>query len=304
MSHSHRLDFERIRDFGQLELLARQMVDGFITGLHKSPYHGFSVEFAEHSLYNPGESTRHLDWKLYARTDRLYTKKYEEETNLRALILLDVSSSMYYPEPDHGKLGFGVVAAAALATMLQRQRDAVGLCTFADKTELITPLKSTSTHLHNLLLLLQRQWTAPEAARPTALSEVVHEVAERLHKRSMVIVLSDLLEQQDPERLLQALQHLKHNHHEVLLFHVADFRTELELDLPERPYLFVDLETGQQLKAQPSQVRQAYRQQVQQRLQDIRMRCGQYDIDLVAADCRQPVDQVLLPYLIMRKRMR
>lgn len=307
------LDLSKVREYGNLELLARQLVDGFITGLHKSPYHGFSVEFAEHRLYNNGESTRHIDWKVFARTDRLYTKVYEEETNLRCMILLDTSSSMYYPRKshdpahEHRKIRFAALAAGSLAYMLQRQRDAVGLCTFGQQIETLTPVKSTAVHLSTLFGHLQQplgRQDPDSLQRSTSVAPVIHEIAERLHRRSLVIVLSDMFDQRDPDELFAALRHLRHNHHEVLLFHVFDQHLEVEFGFDDRPTLFVDVETGQQIKAQPSQVRQAYQQQVEERFQTLKLRCGQYKIDFVTADVRQGLDQILLPYLIRRTRMR
>lgn len=300
------MDFNKIKEYGNLELLARQMVEGFITGLHKSPYHGFSVEFAEHSLYNPGESTRHIDWKVYARTDRLYTKRYEEETNLRAMILLDTSSSMYYPVENAGKVNFSIMAGASLAYMLQKQRDAVGLCTFSNELEIMTQVKSTPKHVHNLFLTLHRLLQEkPTQKKRTNVADVIHEVAERIHKRSLVVIFSDMMEQGvDNTELFAALQHLKHNNHEVLIFHVTDNATELSFDFPERPTIFVDVETGETAKAQPAQVRDYYQESVSAFYHDIKVKCGQYKIDFIEADCRKSVDQVLLPYLIKRGKMR
>ena len=158
-----KFSLDDVKQFSNIELLAKQMVEGFITGLHKSPYHGFSVEFAEHRLYNTGESTRHVDWKIFAKTDRLYTKRYEEETNLRCQIVIDQSSSMYYPEHNFGKMRFSVLAGAALTYLLHKQRDAVGLHTFSDKLELETPVKSSASHIHKLFIqfnhLLEKQKT-------------------------------------------------------------------------------------------------------------------------------------------------
>jgi uncharacterized protein (DUF58 family) len=299
------IDFEQIRAYGNLELLSKQLVEGFITGLHQSPYHGFSVEFAEHRLYNNGESTRHIDWKVFAKTDRLYTKQFEEETNLRCMVLLDTSSSMFYPQPSMAKFRFSVLAAGALSYMLQKQRDAVGLCTFSDRIEELTPAKSTSSHIHQLFLNLQRQFERTPQQHRTAVSQVIHEVAERINRRSLVIIFSDMMENvEQHEALFAALQHLKHNRHEVLLFHVFDRKTELDFDFPERPLVFVDVETGAEVKAQPAQVRQYYQEQVQARFRDLRLKAGQYKIDFIEADCGQELDQVLLPYLIKRKRMR
>src|ERR1043165_357283 len=182
-----KLNFEEIKQSGSLELLAKQLVEGFITGLHKSPYHGFSVEFAEHRLYNEGQSTRHIDWKVFARTDRLYTKQYEEETNLRCLIAIDCSSSMYYPANTLAKLKFSVQSAAALAYLLHKQRDAVGLCLFSDKVDELTPVKSTSSHLDKMFTLLEKTLTPNAVRKSTRVSTVLHEIAEKIHKRSLVI---------------------------------------------------------------------------------------------------------------------
>jgi len=231
-----KLTLDKIREFGNIELLAKQMVEGFITGLHRSPFHGFSVEFAEHRLYNTGESTRHIDWKVFAKTDKLFVKRYEEETNLRCQILLDVSSSMYYPKETKGKLTFSVFAAAALAYMLQRQRDAVSIATFCDKIIEHTPCKSTTIHLHQVFLLLQKLLDAESNLQATLASKVFHEIAEKIHRRSLVVIFSDMFEQiEDAQELFGALQHLKHQQHEVLLFHVVDKKTEQDFVFENRP---------------------------------------------------------------------
>ena len=304
------LDLAAIRSFENLELLARQLVDGFVTGLHQSPYHGFSVEFSEHRLYNPGESTRHLDWKVLARTDKLFVKRYEEETNLRAHLLLDVSASMYYPVPGHEKLKFSVLAAAALTTLLTRQRDAVGLVTFADTIELQTPVRSTSTHRHTLLLALQQllERPAPGAAarRTTDVAGVLHTIAQQIPKRSLVVVFSDMLGRgaQEQEAALAALQHLRHQHHEVLLFHVLDRATETDFEFQNRPYIFEDVETGQQVRLQPAQVRAQYQAAMRLFEAELALRCGQLKIDFVPVDVREPFDRVLQAYLTKRGKAR
>jgi len=307
------LDLAAIRSFENLELLARQLVDGFITGLHQSPYHGFSVEFSEHRLYNPGESTRHMDWKVFARTDKLFVKRYEEETNLRAHLLLDVSPSMYYPAPGHDKLKFSVLAAAALTTLLQRQRDAVGLVTFGEQIELQTPVRSTSAHRHTLLLtlqqLLERPAPAPSTRRPSATTDVagvLHAIAQQILKRSLVIVFSDMLGRgaQEQEAALAALQHLRHQHHEVLLFHILDRATESNFDFQDRPYIFEDVETGEEVRLQPAQVREQYRVAMRQFEEDLALRCGQLKIDFVPVDVREPFAKVLHAYLVKRGKAR
>lgn len=307
------LDLAAVRSFENLELLARQLVDGFITGLHQSPYHGFSVEFSEHRLYNPGDSTRHIDWKVFSRTDKLFVKRYEEETNLRAHLLLDVSASMYYPSPGHDKLRFSLLAAAALTTLLQRQRDAVGLVTFAEHVELQTPVRSTATHRHTLILTLQQllERPAPDAAtrRATASTDVagvLHTIAQQIPKRSLVIVFSDMLGRgaQEQEAALAALQHLRHQHHEVLLFHVLDRATESEFAFQDRPYIFEDVETGQEIRLQPSQVREQYRTAMRKFEEDLALRCGQLKIDFVPVDVRESFDKVLYAYLVKRGKAR
>ncbi|AZQ61985.1 DUF58 domain-containing protein [Flammeovirga pectinis] len=299
------ISFDTIRQYGNIELLAKQMVEGFITGLHKSPYHGFSVEFAEHNLYNPGESTRHIDWKVYARTDKLFTKRYEEETNLRAMIVLDRSLSMYYPDKTYDKMGFSTMAAASIAYMLQKQRDAVGLCTFSDDLEEMTQVKSTRTHLHQIFVKLQQMLEKAPPQGETHIAKVLHQVAETIHKRSLVIIFSDMMGQMgNRDEMFAALQHLKHNNHEVLLFHVADHSTELQLDFPERPFVFVDVETGQKEKLRPSQVKEQYEKTIQDLYHDLNVKCGQYKIDYVEVDSKKNIDQIILPYLIKRQRMR
>ena len=299
------LELKEIRSFGNIELLARQLVEGFITGLHKSPYHGFSVEFAEHRLYNTGESTRHIDWKVYAKTDRLYTKRYEEETNLRCQLVIDNSSSMYYPQENKGKITFSIMAAAAIAQLLQKQRDAVGLCTFSEDIEEQTQVKSTSSHLHKLFLILEEMLKSQPKMRQTSVASVLHKVAEKIHKRSLVVIFSDMFENlQEKEQIFGALQHLKHNKHEVLLFHVSDHKTELNFDFEERPYEFIDMEKGERLKLQPSQVKEAYHKHMLEYYHELKLKCGQARIDFIEADINEGFDHVLRSYLVKRAGMR
>jgi len=298
-------DLQKIREIGKIDLLAKQMVEGFITGLHKSPYHGFSVEFAEHRLYNTGESTRHIDWKVYARTDKLFSKRFEEETNLRCHMVIDNSSSMYYPVETKGKITFSVMAAAALAYLLQRQRDAVGITTFSDEIEIQTPVKSTSTHLHKLFIVLQKILNDRQTTKKTAVSDVLHQIARKIHKRSLVIIFSDMFDNRDDfGELMSALHHLKHNQHEVLLFHVTDPVTEFRFDFDERPYEFIDLETQQKLKLHPSQIRDMYQKEMGKYFQELKLKCGQFKIDFIEADINSAFDKVLSAYLIKRSKMK
>lgn len=300
-------DLTKIREFGNIEFLAKQLVEGFITGLHRSPFHGFSVEFAEHRLYNTGESTRHIDWKVFAKTDKLFTKRYEEETNLRCQLLLDVSSSMFYPKESQGKLTFSILAAAAIAYMLQKQKDAISLCTFSDHIELHTQTRSTPSHVHKLMLILEGLLKEPQKiqGQKTSVAEVVHQIADKINRRSLVIIFSDMFDNaSNINEVFSALQHLKHNQHEVLLFHVNDKRTELEFEFAERPYEFIDLESGQKIKLQPNQIRSHYQKQVQEFYKELKLKCGQYKIDLIEADIAQGFEQILYAYLIKREKMK
>jgi uncharacterized protein (DUF58 family) len=300
-----KLNLRETKNPASLELLARQLVEGFITGLHKSPYHGFSVEFAEHRLYNEGESTRHIDWKIYGRTDKLFTKQYEEETNLRCLIAVDISSSMFYPADTKAKIRFSTYTAAALSVMLSRQRDAVGLCLFSDKIHTLTPIKSTPTHIEKLYIHLENVLNENiKTTAKTNVAQVLHEVAEKIHKRSLVIIFSDMFDGGDTEELFKALQHLKHNKHEVIVFHVTDTETEMLLNFEDRPMEFVDMESGDRLKLNPADVRETYKRESDLFYKALKMRCNQYKIDFVEADVRQDVNMILQTYLIKRSKMR
>ncbi|HMQ01010.1 MAG TPA: DUF58 domain-containing protein, partial [Cyclobacteriaceae bacterium] len=255
MKKVEKLDFKEIKKFDNLELLARQLVEGFITGLHKSPYHGFSVEFAEHRLYNEGESTRHVDWKVYARTDKLFTKQYEEETNLRCQIVIDNSASMHYPVPGKDKLKFSVFCAAAIAYLLQKQRDAVGITIFSDRVNYASQVKATASHLNKLLQTLQQLIEEEPSGKATDVAAVIHEIAETNHRRSLIIIFSDMFENSGNQtELFKALQHLKHNKHEVLLFHVAEYESEFAFEFEDRPHRFIDLESGDKIELNPGQI--------------------------------------------------
>jgi len=306
------LDQQQLQQFTHLELLARQVVEGFITGLHKSPFHGFSVEFAEHRIYNTGEPTKHIDWKLYGRTDKLFVKRYEEETNLRCQIVIDNSSSMYFPLPEKGqtvssnKIIFSAHCAAALIELLRTQRDAVGLSIFAEQLELHTPARSSMVHHKMLYSELEKllQPITPEVKRKTFAVDALHQIAESIHKRSLVILFSDMFDSGDEnDELFSALQHLKHNKHEVILFHVTDKSKELDFEFENRPYTFVDMETGEEVKVNPSEIKSTYTQAIADFKKELALRCAQYRIDFVEADINEGFRQVLLPYLLKRTRM-
>jgi len=308
------LHSQTVKQFSRLELLAKQVVEGFITGLHKSPFHGFSVEFAEHRLYNTGESTRHIDWKLFGRTERLFVKRYEEETNLRCQIVIDTSSSMYFPAAgntgmgDVSKLGFSVYSAAALVHLLKRQRDAFGLSLFSEKVHLHTDSRSTQVHSKLVFTGLEKLLERPEASGRARSSgaQALHEVADKIKRRSLVVIFSDMMENSDRSQddLWAALQHMRHNRHEVILFHVADRRHEIDFDFEGRPHRFIDMETGEELRLNPADVRESYLAAMSDFERQLKLRCGQYGIELVQADVNQPFDKVLLPYLLKRKRLR
>jgi uncharacterized protein (DUF58 family) len=306
------LDHNRIEQFSPLELLAKQVVEGTITGLHKSPFHGFSVEFAEHRQYNAGESTRHIDWKLYGRTDKMYVKRYEEETNLRCRIIIDCSSSMYFPKMDSptidnpNKIVFSVYAAAALISLMNKQRDTTGLSLFTDKVEFHSHSKSNSVHQKHLFTELEKLLDLKTSGNDnhTNITNSLHQVAELIHKRSLVIIFSDMFDDIDrQEEMFSTLQHFKHYKHEVILFHVTDKKVEEELDLDDRPYKFIDMESGELLRVNPVEIREKYMEEAKKANHELEVRCGRYGIDYVEADINKGFEGILLPYLMKRKKL-
>lgn len=300
---------EHLVQFGSLDLLAKQVVEGFVTGLHKSPFHGFSVEFAEHRLYNKGESTRHVDWKLYARTEKLFTKKYEEETNLRCQMVLDCSSSMYFKKSKKSlsKIEYAVYCIASLIELLKKQRDAVGLSLFTAKLNLHTDTKSSTRHHRYLYGELEKHLKEYSSSdtKQTAAVKALHDIAELCHKRSLIVIFSDMIDDpKNKEELFQALQHLKHNNHEVILFHVIDKETEINFELENRPYTMVDMETGEKVKLNPQQIKLNYQEQTRAYFKEIKEKCASYAIDFIQTDIEKPIDEVLVKYLIKRRKMR
>ncbi len=305
----HQIDLQQIHYYSKLELIAKQVVEGFITGLHKSPFHGFSVEFAEHRLYNTGESTKHIDWKLYGRTEKLFIKRYEEETNLRCQLIIDASSSMYFPEIDFNaekfnKIKFSVYAAAAIMNLLKKQRDAVGLSIFSDKLDVHSPTKSSSVHHKYLINELESLINSPKKNTKTSSINALHTIAETVHKRSLMIIFSDMMENvDDDEQLFAALQHLKYNKHEVILFHTYDKKLELDFEFENRPYQFIDLETGEEIKVHPNDVKKNYIENMQKRKKMLKLKCLQFGIEFVEADVNQGFNSILQSYLIKRAKM-
>ncbi len=304
---AEKIDIQELSKFGNLEFLAKQVVEGFITGLHKSPFHGFSVEFAEHRLYNKGESTRHIDWKLYAKTGKLFTKRYEEETNLRCQFVLDCSSSMYFPkDQDFNKMKFSVYAIASLIELMKKQRDAVGLSKFSNKLDLHTKVGLAQSHLQRVYAELEKSLKGKEIDLniQTNTVESIHEISELCPRRSVILIFSDMLDSYaDKENIFNALQHLKHNKHEVILFHVVDKKHEMELEFENRPYTFIDMETGEKIKLNPDQVKDYFSGKSKEYKNELKLKCGDYQIDFVEADINEGFHNILLKYLIKRSKL-
>ncbi len=289
-----------------LELIARQVVEGFILGLHKSPFHGFSVEFAEHRLYNQGDPLRHIDWRVYGRTDKLFIKRFEEETNLRCCLVVDTSSSMHFPKDEKKltKLQFSCVAAASMLQLLKRQLDAASLAMFDDQVYYFSDCRSAHSHYRMLVNELQRTLDETKENKVTNASKALHLVAEQMHKRSLIVIFSDMMDDADQiEDLFSAMQHLRYNKHEVILFHVVDGAQELEFDFENRPYEFVDMESGERIKLQPHQIKEQYMSKMNDFQELIANRCHQYQIDRVAVDLSKPVDEVLHAFLVKRNKL-
>lgn len=301
------LDPRVVSQLKTMELRARLIVEGFITGLHKSPYHGFSVEFAEHRPYNPGDELKHVDWRVYAKTDRFFLKQYEEETNLRHYILLDTSASMRYHSGDRpSKLAYASYLAASLHYLMLKQRDATGLIGFDESIHTLMPPKSAPAYLRQLLAQLERFNADDSTAgrRRTSAASALHEIAERITRRSLVVVMTDLFENiAARDELLKALKHLRHRKHEVLVFHILDSETERRFTFPDVPMVFRDMETGEELTLQPAQIRADYRAAVAAFNESFRRGCREVHIDFVELDTGQPYDKALLGYLNKRQRL-
>ena len=307
------MDQSLISQYKTLDFFARQVVEGFITGRHKSPFHGFSVEFSDYRQYNTGESTRNIDWHLYGRTDKLFVKQFEEETNLRCQVLIDQSSSMLFPLEGHGdiehpnKITFAVYAAAVLFELLHRQRDAFGLTLFSQQIDQQTPCRSNSVHQRHLLGLLDELLkpirTPNSEPRTTNIAPALHLTAEQLHRRSLVVIFTDALVRPDEtEAIFDALRHLRHNHHEVIIFHTYDRTHEINLGYDARPHRFIDLESGHEIRLQPAEVADAYRRQMEQQFAELQHRAMQYRIEYVPVDIAQGFHQIILPFLLKRSR--
>lgn len=299
---------EKISSFQHLELLANQVVEGFISGMHKSPFHGFSAEFAEHKTYNVGESTKHIDWKLFAKTDRLFTKRFEEETNLRCHIIIDNSSSMHYPklkdnQPFYeSKIGFAVLASAVLMNLLKKQRDAIGLSVFSDTYEYYAPEKGSDRHHRMILNTLENLLEKPKVSKNTDTIIFLHQIAEKMHRRSMVILFTDMFQSGNEEELFNALQHLKHDKHKVILFHVIDNKTELNLDYDNTPRKFIDLESGEEVTIFADNVKQEYEKGVNAYFKKLALTCSQNKIKYIPVGVSDSFEKILTTYLVEKQK--
>ena len=298
---------EKISSFQHLELLANQVVEGFISGMHKSPFHGFSAEFSEHKVYNAGESTKHIDWKLFAKTDRLYTKRFEEETNLRCHLIIDNSSSMHYPKLKdsqnffENKIGFSVLASAVLMNLLKKQRDAVGLSVFSDRYEYYAPEKGSDRHHRMILNALEDLLVKPAVGKNTDTVTFLHQIAEKIHRRSMIILFTDMFQSGNEAALFNALQHLKHNKHKVVLFHVVDNKTELNFDFDNAPRKFIDVETGEEVAIFADNVKEEYEKQVESYFKKLALTCSQNRIKYIPVSVDESFEKILMTYLVEKQ---
>lgn len=285
---------ESLAQLARLQLTAKQIVEGFLVGLHKSPYHGFSVEFADHRQYNPGESMRNVDWKIVAKTERYYVKRYEEETNLRAYILLDHSKSMFYGSGENSKIDYAKRLAASLSWLMIAQKDAAGLITFNHRISSSLPPKAYRSYTAQIFTRL----VALEAEDKTDILTPLHQIAETVKKRSLIILISDLME--DPDKIISALKHFRSQRHEVLVFHIFDPQ-EANLDF-KRETEFIDSETGERIVVNPWQIRNDYQQRYSEFYHALKNACHQYQIEYNAVSIDEPVGNLLIKYLSMRKK--
>lgn len=295
--------------FKNLALLAKQVVEGFIAGMHKSPFHGFSAEFAEHKIYNHGESTRHIDWKLFAKTDKLFTKNYDEETNLRCHIIVDNSSSMHYPQVNKlglstlNKIEFSALAAASLMYILKTQRDAVGLSIYSDTYDYYAPEKGSERHHRMLLDQLSKTVISKPQSTTTKTYEYLHQIAEKMHRRSMIFVFTDMFQTGiDESKLFDALRHLKYNKHDIILFHVFDKEKEIDFNFDNNPKRFVDVETGEFINLYANNIKENYEKAVKVYFNNIKLKCGQYKIKYVEANINESFDKILTTYMLERQK--
>ena len=286
---------ETVALLNSMSLRARLVVEGYIIGHHRSPYHGFSVEFAEHRSYGPGDEIKHIDWKLFGKTDRLYVKRYEEETNLRAHIILDTSKSMLYSSAEVSKLSYANSLAASLSYLMINQQDAVGIAKFSDKIDTFIPPKARPSHLNLILSQLDDKYSGYD----TQIGIVLHELADRIRKRGMVILISDLLDK--PENIIKGLKHFRHQNQEVIVFHIKD-RKESEFDFNTRTKFF-DMETGEEIVTEPWHIRSNYNELISKLESNYKSNCRENLIDYVPLFTDQSLDIGITEYLIKRSKL-
>ena len=304
-------NIDQIKLATNIEFFARQVVEGFITGKHKSPYHGFSVEFAEHKLYNTGESTRHIDWKLYARSDKLFIKRFEEETNLRCQLIVDTSSSMYYPNfsnislENPNKIHFSIYASAVLMQLFKKQRDAVGLTTYSN--EIDDHIISKTSDRHHQIIYKKFEdilsINAKENQRKSSTISSLHEIADRINQRSLIVLFTDLIDDSSLDDVFDAFRHLKHKKNEVILFYLSDVSKEKYLEFENKPYNFIDVESGESIKMNPHHYQENYVSKMDSYLNEMRLKCLQYKIDLIEVDINKGYEQIITSYLLKRQKM-
>ena len=286
---------ETVALLNSMSLRARLVVEGYIIGHHRSPYHGFSVEFAEHRSYGPGDEIKHIDWKLFGKTDRLYVKRYEEETNLRAHIILDTSKSMLYSSAEVSKLSYANSLAASLSYLMINQQDAVGIAKFSEKIDTFIPPKARPSHLNLILSQLDDK----DSGNDTQIGIVLHELADRIKKRGMVILISDLLDK--PENIMKGLKHFRHQNQEVIVFHIQD-RKESEFDFDTRTKFF-DMETGEEIVTEPWHIRSNYNELISKLESNYKSNCRENLIDYVPLFTDQSLDIGITEYLIKRSKL-
>ncbi|MCB9426078.1 MAG: DUF58 domain-containing protein [Flavobacteriales bacterium] len=294
--------------YKNLSLIAYQIVEGFISGMHKSPFHGFSSEFSEHKIYNTGESTKNIDWKLYARTEKLYTKQYEEETNMRCHIIIDNSPSMHYPQKPKSvtdnKIGYAVLGAAVLMQLLKKQRDAAGLSVFSENYDYYAPEKGSDRHYRMLYNQLEQLTEKPYTSKKTNISKFLHQIAENVHKRSMIVLFTDFFQMEDDKELFDALEHLKYNNHKVVVFHIYDREKEFYFEFSDAPKKFVDIETGETVQAYAENVQELYQEKVREYFNNIKLTCSKYKIKYIPIAIQDSFENIITSYLIEKQQFR
>jgi uncharacterized protein (DUF58 family) len=303
-------ELQNSKIYFNLQLLASQVVEGMITGVHKSPFHGFSSEFAEHKVYNNGESTKHIDWKLFARTDKLYTKKYEEETNLRCHLIIDNSTSMHYPKQkvfsvtNLNKIGFSVLASAVLMNLLKKQRDAVGLSVYSSAYDFYISEKGSERHFNLITNKLEQLLASQPKSVGTNTVKYLHEISEKLYKRSLIFFFTDMFQYAaNKKELFDALRHLKYKKHEVVLLHTLDYKTEVNLDYNNTPKKFSDLETGEEINLYPENIKELYTKKVTAYINEIKLVCAKYKIKYVPVDVSEGFEKIINTYLVEKQKL-